>query len=96
MKLLDAFDSYFEVKHIRVFLNVQFAVKKKRFSSYIFVYLKCSCEAKLNSLFDTDMKVYYCTHVLQQGDSFKMMCPSYKVEFIASLSIFDDSFYLGK
>ena len=36
---------------------------------------------KLNSLFDSEMKVYYVTQVLKQGINIKMMCPNYILEF---------------
>ena len=35
---------------------------------------------KLNSLFDSEMKVYYVTQVLKQSINTKMMCPNY-IEF---------------
>ena len=37
---------------------------------------------KLNSLFDSDMKVYYVTHVLNQGTTIKMMCHNYALVYI--------------
>jgi len=33
---------------------------------------------KLNSLFDSETKVYYVTQVLKQGINIKIMCPKYK------------------
>jgi len=36
---------------------------------------------KLNSLFVSEMKVYYVTHVLKQGTYIKTMCPNYILEF---------------
>jgi len=36
---------------------------------------------KLNSLFDSDMKVYYVTQVLKQGINIKTMCPYYTLQF---------------
>ena len=36
---------------------------------------------KLNSLFDSEMKVYYVAQVLKQGIYIKMMCPNYTLEF---------------
>ena len=36
---------------------------------------------KLNSLFDSEMKVYYVTQDLKQCINIKTMCPYYKVEF---------------
>jgi len=35
---------------------------------------------KLNSLFDSEMKVYYVTQVLKQSINTNMMCPNY-IEF---------------
>jgi len=35
---------------------------------------------KLNSLFDSEMKVYYVTQVLKQGINIKTMCPNYILE----------------
>jgi len=32
---------------------------------------------KLNSLIDTEMKVYYVTQVFKQGINIKTMCPNY-------------------
>jgi len=47
---------------------------------------------KLNSLFDSEMKVYCVTQVLKQGINIKTMCPNYilkywntKSHFITSL-----------
>ena len=37
---------------------------------------------KLNSLFDSDMKVYYVTHVLNQGTTIKTMCHNYVLVYI--------------
>jgi len=37
---------------------------------------------KLNSLFDSEMKVYYVTQVVKQGINIKRtMCPNYIIEF---------------
>ena len=36
---------------------------------------------KLNSLFDSEMKVYYVTQAFKQGINIKMMCPNYILEF---------------
>ena len=36
---------------------------------------------KLNSLFDSEMKVFYATQKLKQGINIKTMCPSYILEF---------------
>jgi len=36
---------------------------------------------KLNSLFDSEMKVYYVTQVLQQCINIKTLCPNYILEF---------------
>jgi len=36
---------------------------------------------KLNSLFDSEIKVYYVTQVLKQGISTKAMCPNCILEF---------------
>jgi len=36
---------------------------------------------KLNSLFDREMKVYYVTHVLKQGNNIKTNCPNYIFKF---------------
>jgi len=36
---------------------------------------------KLNSLFDSELKVYYVTQVLKQGINIKMMCPNYILKF---------------
>jgi len=36
---------------------------------------------KLNSLFDSEMKVYYVTQVLKEGTNIKTMCPNYNLEF---------------
>ena len=38
---------------------------------------------KLNSLFDSEKKVYYVTltHLLKQGINMKTMCPNYLLEF---------------
>ena len=38
------------------------------------------CET-LNSLFDSEMKVYYVTQVLKQGTNIKTMCPNYILIF---------------
>ena len=35
---------------------------------------------KLNSLFDSEMNVYYVTQVLKQGIKIKTMCPNYILE----------------
>jgi len=32
---------------------------------------------KLNSLFDSEMKVYFVTQMLKQGIDIKTMCPNY-------------------
>ena len=48
----------------------------------------------LNSIFDSEIKVYYGTQVLRQSINIKTMCPNYKLQtventkiaFIASLS----------
>jgi len=32
---------------------------------------------KLNSLFDSEMKVYFVTQMLKQGINIKTMCPNY-------------------
>ena len=36
---------------------------------------------KLNSLFDSEMKVYYVAQVLKQGIYIEMMCPNYILKF---------------
>jgi len=36
---------------------------------------------KLNSLFDSEMNVYYVTQVLKQGTNIKTMYPKYTLEF---------------
>ena len=36
---------------------------------------------KLNSLLDSEMKVYYVRQVLKQGINIKAMCPYYILEF---------------
>ena len=36
---------------------------------------------KLNSLFDSEIKVYYVTQVLKQGISTKAMCRNFILEF---------------
>ena len=36
--------------------------------------------AKLNSLFDREMKFYYVTQVLKQGIYIKTMCPYWNLE----------------
>jgi len=36
---------------------------------------------KLNSLFDSEMKVYYVTQVYKQGINIKTMCSNYILEF---------------
>jgi len=36
---------------------------------------------KLNSLFDSEMKVYYVTQVFKQGINIKTMCPNYILKF---------------
>jgi len=36
---------------------------------------------KSNSLFDSEMKVYYVTQLLKQGINIKTMCPNYILEF---------------
>ena len=36
---------------------------------------------KLNSLFDSEMKVYYVAQVFKQGIYIKMMCPNYILKF---------------
>ena len=48
---------------------------------------------QLNSLFDSEMKVYYITQVLKQGIKIETMSPNnyirelrHEIEFIASLS----------
>jgi len=43
---------------------------------------------KLNTFFDSEVKVYYVGQVLKQGINTKTMCPYYILEivFIASLS----------
>jgi len=42
---------------------------------------------KLNSLFVSEMKVYYVTHVLKQGTYIKTMSPNYILEFRTLKSI---------
>jgi len=41
---------------------------------------------KLNSLFDSEIKVYYVTQVLNQGINIKTMCPNFKLELINTIS----------
>jgi len=36
---------------------------------------------KLNSLFDSEMKLFYVTQVLKQGTNIKTMCPNYILKF---------------
>ena len=36
---------------------------------------------KLNSLFDSELKVYHVAQVLKQGINIKMMCPNYILKF---------------
>ena len=36
---------------------------------------------KLNPLFDSEMNVYYVTHVLMQGINIKTTCPNYMLKF---------------
>jgi len=41
---------------------------------------------KLNTLFDSEMKVYYVTQVVKQGINIKTNCPSYILEFRSTTS----------
>jgi len=41
---------------------------------------------KLNSLFDSELKVYYDTQVLKQGINITTMCPHYILEFRNTIS----------
>ena len=36
---------------------------------------------KLNSLFDSEMKVFYVTQMLKQGNNIKTNCPNYILKF---------------
>ena len=41
---------------------------------------------KLNSLFDSELKVYYDTQVLKQDININTMCPHYILEFRKTIS----------
>jgi len=46
-------------------------------TTYILHVFMC---VKLNSLFDSEMKVYYVTQMLKQGINIKTMCPNHILE----------------
>ena len=49
-------------------------------TKYILIVHVFMC-VKLNSLFDSDMMVYYVTQVLNQGINIKTMCPFYILKY---------------